>query len=94
MMGGYGRSGGYGYGMHGGIGGGEIVVIILGLLVLVGIVLLIVWAVRSSSHGHGSDPGSAATRVHDEAMALARKRLASGEITPEEFEKIRMTLDG
>ena len=50
MMGGFG--GGYGTGMMGG-GLGAIIWLLFGLLILAGIVLLIVWAVRSSSQGRG-----------------------------------------
>ena len=55
---------------------------VVAILFLGGLLLLGVWAVRASS-------GS--TRSGD-AMETLRKRLASGEISPEEFEKTRKAL--
>ena len=52
-------------------------------ILFLGGLLLLVWAVRASS---GSGRGG------DAAMATLRKRLASGEISPEEFEKTRKAL--
>jgi len=111
MMRGYG--GGYGGGpmMDGGgwfLGG---LVLCFWFLVVVGIVLLVVWAVRASSgHGpghagghHQGAPGAPvpldtaaqpSTGGQDEAVAIARKRLASGEITPEQFAEIMQHLGG
>lgn len=56
---------------------------VVSILFVGGLVLLGVWAVRASS-------GS--TRRGDAAMETLRKRLASGEITPDEFEKTRKAL--
>jgi putative membrane protein len=79
------------------------------LLVLVGIILLVVWAVRASSHhdhtgakGHtmppaGTPPVPPAVeqpKAEDEAVAIARKRLASGEISSDEFAEIMRHLGG
>jgi len=92
------------------MGGGSVFAAILmfvfGLMVLVGIVLLIIWAVKASN-GHGRDaygqryaggpdnrpgplpptgPGA------DEAIAVARRRFAAGEISQEEFTQIMNAL--
>jgi putative membrane protein len=94
MMRGYGFNYGTPYGMMGG-GGWVVGLLMLGffLLVLVGVILLVVWAVRSASgHGHAGPTGPHAMTGHEEALAIAKKRLASGEITPEQFEEIRKTL--
>lgn len=95
MMG-YGRGYGPGYGDMMGVGWfGGLVILLFGALIVAGIVLLIVWAVRTSGPGHGSghsqppQPGAAG---HDEAVALARRRLASGEITPEQYSEIMRAL--
>lgn len=48
-----------------------------------GVGLLAVWAFRSVSRGHQADGG---------ALDILRRRLASGEITAEEFEKTRKIL--
>lgn len=102
MMRGYGGyDGGYNGMMGGGFGG--IWMLFFGLLVFVGIVLLVIWAVRASSgqHGHmmsGGQPpvGGAAPPHgqlgHHEAVAIAKRRLASGEITPEQYQDIIKTL--
>lgn len=92
MMG-YGR-GYYGYNnMMGGGGFGGLIVLLFGVVMIAGIVLLVMWAVRGS-HGHGSamtagppppHPGEAG---HHEAVAIAKKRLANGEITKEQYEEI------
>jgi putative membrane protein len=63
---------------------------LFGLLVLVGIVLLVIWAVRTMG-GSGSHQGPHAPRT-DEACAVARERYAKGEITKEQYEEICATL--
>jgi len=97
------RGFGYGYGnMMGGWGwAGAIAMFVFGLLVLVGIVLLVIWAVRASSGGHLQGAGPQQTGMqapgpagHDEAVAIAKRRLASGEITPEQYAEIMRTLGG
>src|SRR5512137_2644535 len=91
-----GRGYGYGYGnMMGGYGWfGGFLMLLFGALVIVGIVLLVVWAVRASSHhpqagASGPPPGPAG---HDEAVAIAKRRLASGEITAAEYDEIMRAL--
>lgn len=82
-----------------GVAGGEwLGLLLLGLfvlLVLIGLVLIVIWAVRSGSTG-GSRPGEGPpdrqpTRG-DRALEEARARYARGEISREEFEEIRSTL--
>ena len=95
MMGGYGR--GYGGGYNSMMGGGwlgGILFLLFGLLICIGIVMLIVWAVRTSG-GHGASgatPHSAGAVGHYEAVAIAKRRLASGEITKEQYEEIVRSL--
>lgn len=98
MMGyapGYGH--GFGYGnMMGGYGFGGPFEHLLGFLFFVGVVLLVVWAVRAS-HGHGHNAHAIAQQPpiaagHDEAVAIAKRRLASGEITAEQYSEIMRTL--
>lgn len=91
---------GYGYrgGMPGGIGASEILFLVFGALVVAGIVVLIVWAFRSS-HGQGTaTTGSGATAGpsvgHDEAVAIAKRRLANGEINKEQYDEIMTALGG
>lgn len=92
-----GRGYGYGYDMMAGYGWlGALLMLFFGALVLAGVVLLIVWAMRASaSHptsGAGtSSPGSVG---HDEAVAIAKRRCASGEITTQEYDEIMRALGG
>jgi uncharacterized membrane protein len=96
MMRGY---GGYGYGYGGPMMDGGWVGIVLMLLfaavVIAGIALLVVWAMRSASR-HGQVAGGvvppASPAGHDEAIAIAKRRLAGGEITAEQYEEITRTL--
>lgn len=92
MMNGY-RDWGWGYDMM--MGGGWLVgllMLVFGLLVVAGIVLLVVWAVRSS--GQRDLHGTTLAKGPDEALAIARRRFASGEITKEQYEEIVHTLGG
>ena len=100
-MGGYGYSNGYG--MMGGYSPfAGLLMFIFWLLILVAIGLLVLWAIRQSRHGdHMAPPMSgpvagppSAVQQHDEAMAIARKRLATGEITRAQFDEIRQALGG
>lgn len=87
---------GYGNMMGGGLLGGLFALITWGLL-LTALVLAVVWAVRTLSGQHDanqSPPPPAVGSGPDEAVSIARKRLATGEITPEEFEQIMTRLGG
>jgi len=94
MMRGYGFGGGFG-------GGGMLLGGLLWILFVVAVVMLIVMLVRRAGmmhghgpmmhdmhdmHGHGSM--GASTPAVDEAVAIARKRFASGEITKEQFDEL------
>jgi len=69
--------------------------LLFGALIIAGVVLLVLWAVRSSSgHSAGSGPTPPQASGHDEAVAVARRRLASGEITKEEYDQIMGALGG
>jgi putative membrane protein len=64
------------------------VLLFLGLLILLG--LVIVWVVRQSRRGGtGTEPPVA----EENPLEVARRRLAAGEITIEEFETIRDRLE-
>jgi uncharacterized membrane protein len=91
------RGYGYGYGnMMGGGWFGGILMLLFTLLVLVGFVLLVMWAIRASGGHHAaSGPGMQmhpAEAGHHEAVAIAKKRLASGEITKEQYDEIMRAL--
>ena len=92
-----GRGFGNGFNMMGGYGWfGGLLILLFGALIIAGIVLLVVWLVKASgSHSPGSGasqpPGAAG---HDEAIAIAKRRFASGEITKEQYDEIIRTLGG
>ena len=92
-----GRGYGYGYDMMGGAGWfGTFLIFLFGALIIAGVVLLIIWAVRASTHqpsgGAGTLPPGAVG--HDEAVAIAKRRCASGEITTQEYDEIMRALGG
>ncbi len=95
---GFDRGYGYGYNMMNGGGFGGWVLLFFGVLVVAGIVLLVVWAVRSASghtsgHHMASGPTLPPSAVgHDEAIAIAKRRFASGEITKEQYDEMMRTL--
>ena len=89
-----GRGFGYGYDMMGAGWLGSLLMFLFGALILVGIVLLVIWAVRASG-GHGATGGSPlhpGEAGHHEAVAIAKRRLAAGEITKEQYDEIMRTL--
>lgn len=102
MMG-YGRGAEYGYNHMAGGGGilGELMVLAFFALATIGIVLLVKWllnghGIASSQHtaAHGAPTGAlTGTAGHDEAVAITKRRLATGEITPVEYEDIMRVLN-
>ncbi len=88
---------GYGNNMMGGGWFGWLLMVFFGLLVLVGVVLLVISVARSmtghqSPSGQVQHPAPGVAPGHDEAVAIARRRLASGEITKEEYDGIIQAL--
>lgn len=95
MMGGYGA---YGHGGLFGIGGA-----LFGLFVLAVVIGVIVWAVTRHKHSSHAYPAgavppagytAAAGTAEDEAMRIARERLARGEIDAEQYATIAQALRG
>ena len=74
-----------GYGFDGGAVGW--IWMLGGLLMMVGFVVLIVWAVGAVSRGN-TDRDPARPTPHD----ILRERYARGEITQQEFEQAKKTL--
>ncbi len=94
MMTGYGT--GPGFPMMGGWFGGALM-LLFWLLVIAGLVLLVVWVVRATgpgTHADGGRPASPPAPPADDAVSIARRRLASGEITTEEYETLVRVLGG
>jgi putative membrane protein len=83
---------GYGYNMMNS-GWWQLGMILFWLLVLAGIVVLVVWAVRQfTGPGHGSSQMPPGQPPRDQACETARLRYAKGEITKEEYDEICRTL--
>jgi uncharacterized membrane protein len=63
---------------------------LLGLVFFAGVVALlglgVVWMIRQVGRG---ETGTGGPRLAGEPLEIARRRLAAGEITTEEFEEIR-----
>ena len=72
-----------------GVDGGALMWIwmLVGLLVMVGFVVLIVWAVAAVSRG-----GQSREPERPTALDILRERYARGEITQQEFEQAKKTL--
>lgn len=90
------RGYGYGYGdMMGGGGFGAFLMFLFFLLVVAAVVALVVWAVRQSrtQHATGGTTMHPAEAGHHEAVAIAKKRLASGEITKDQYDEIIRALN-
>jgi putative membrane protein len=70
-------------------GGGMGIWMLLGtafwILLIVGIVLLVVWAIQKSK-------GAGTGRTEDSALEILKKRYARGEISKEEFEEKKRDL--
>lgn len=77
---------GWGWSMMGALGG-------LGMLLFWGLLVgLVAWLVVTLTRtGQG---GTAPRSQPDSALEILRRRLASGEITPQEFDALRQKLDG
>lgn len=97
----------YGYGYGPGANGGWLLgtglMMVFGLIAIVGVVVLIVWAVRGGgTHPHmgagmhmgGPQPMPPAGAPRDPAIDAARERYAKGEVTKEQFDEIMKTLGG
>ena len=65
--------------------------LLLPVLIVAGIVILIVLAVRSS--GSSGRPQATGPAELDPARRIVDERLARGEITPEQYRELRGTLD-
>lgn len=57
------------------------------LAIIAGAVALVVWLTRSSSHR-----GTSSSAQVPDALEIARRRYASGEISKEQFEQLRNDL--
>jgi putative membrane protein len=74
----------YGYGGMGWIG--MIVGLVITIAVIIGLVLLVVWAVRRMN-GNSAQPGSQ-NQAGQSARDIAQARYARGEINREEYQQV------
>lgn len=73
--------------MHGDVGTGWWILMMLGMVLFWGaLAALVVWLVRGGAAG--------ANTPAEDPKAILDRRLASGEITPEDYEQRRRILDG
>jgi len=88
MMGGYGHGFGGGYGGLGGFGGGfgwaGIIGMALQSLFWIALIVAAVYLIRRWSHGH--------RMTHNSAVNILDDRFARGEITSEEYKKMKKDL--
>ena len=81
----------HGYGMMDGFGGTWMTGLgfLFWLLVVAGVVALVIWIVRTSSQrGTGTSPQG------PDALEIARRRYASGEISKEQYDQLKKDLGG
>ena len=79
---------GYGFGGFGVMGGGSLMMILL----IAAIGFLFYLALKKPTPDHKDVNFKAQPTVDSEALKIAKNRLASGEITVEEFEQIKKNL--
>lgn len=65
-----------------------LLLILFGLLVVAGLVMLVVWLVRTVGSSESRAGGGAPSASEDSATRIARERFARGEISKEEHEAI------
>jgi len=97
MMGGYGSNGGMmgGYGAQGfGFNPlGMILSLVFWALVIGGIVLIVVWLVRSANASAGAQRGGLSSGSSESPLDILKTRYAKGEITKEQFDAIKRDLE-
>ncbi len=79
-----------------GWGAGAWVIGIIGFIVMVTLVVLVIWLlVRTLSHHHvEGPPGAYPLPPMGDAIDIAKRRYAAGEITRDQLEEIQKTLKG
>lgn len=78
-----------GFGAFGSLGWvGWIINLVITLGVIIGIVVLVIWAVRRLSSSQGSGFGSANSQGRSTAREILQARYARGEITQEQYQQM------
>jgi putative membrane protein len=74
----------------GGMGGGFFGTGFLFILLIVAIVGVFIWMMRAKTPGNENNPTQNANR---HSLGLLKERLAKGEITEEEYERLKRKID-
>ncbi|MEO5965850.1 MAG: SHOCT domain-containing protein [Candidatus Limnocylindrales bacterium] len=83
---------GYGAGLGFGLGG---LLTMLGwMLLVVGLVVLAVWAFGKVGNSGGASTGNAPRAASSDAIEVLRLRFARGEMTAEEYQAAKLMLEG
>lgn len=82
-----------GYGAGLGFGFGGLLALLGFVLLVVGVVVLIAWALGQIGHGTPVTHVQAQPPAADDAVEVLRVRFARGELTAEEFTAAKMTLE-
>ena len=82
-----------GYGAGFGFGFGGLLALLGCALLVVGVVVLVVWAVGRSGQSTSVAPGQASGRTAPDAIEVLRQRFARGEITADEFTAAKQLLE-
>jgi putative membrane protein len=67
---------------------------LFGLLVIAGVVMLVVWLVRTAGKNEGRAGAGTPSPSEDSSIRIARERFARGEISKDEYEEIVRGLGG
>lgn len=67
---------------------------LFGILVIAGVVMLVVWLVRTVGKSEGRSATGMSSSSEDSAMRIARERFARGELSRDEYEEIVRSLGG
>lgn len=90
-MGWWDQDGGYGWG---GMGGGWLVGLLVGAVLLLGLVAVVVVAVRTARQRSAPPPAGDAVPAHSRARAVLDERYARGDIDDEEYRRRLEVLAG
>ena len=82
-----------GYGAGFGLGYGGLLGLLGCALLVVGVVVLVVWAVSRSGQGTQVAPGHASGRTTPDAIEVLRQRFARGELSADEFTAAKQLLE-